>query len=189
MKITNYDYEITSNCFYEENSHTFLKNSAINTKGERFISFDLKWTKIKDAKSYALVLIDYEASRVIGQAFVHWIVANIKQNYLELGANINNKNIIQGLNSTVEGASDNRKGTIIECVPGGFKNNADKAADFFPPMPPDDRHLYTVKIYALDIEKINLENGYHLSELYEEMHNHIITEFETHFWFNPEGDK
>ncbi|MBD5075012.1 YbhB/YbcL family Raf kinase inhibitor-like protein, partial [Xanthomonas citri pv. citri] len=43
------------------------------------------------------------------------------------------------------------------------------------PTPPDKDHAYTLTVYALDAE-LNLQPGFYLNELYQEMKEHILAE-------------
>ncbi|MEA4115570.1 YbhB/YbcL family Raf kinase inhibitor-like protein [Mycoplasma sp. 744] len=183
MQIKKYQRKINSSYFEEFDNKIYLKPSALEKKNNHYLNFDLSWEKNPLAKSYALILLDYEASRVIGQPFIHWIVANIKNNFLIQGANLNDTTIVQGVNSTCEGLNENKQGVLIECIPSAFKQTFKQASNYFPPMPPDDTHLYTIKIVALSKEHLDLTNGFHLSDLYEQMHDYIIDEIEDHFWY------
>ncbi|WP_036459518.1 YbhB/YbcL family Raf kinase inhibitor-like protein [[Mycoplasma] imitans] len=176
---------IWSSCFKETADGVYLKNETVKLNNNRYESLDLTWEKIDGAKSYAIVMVDYEASRVIGQSFTHWIVANVKENKLAYAANINDKNIIQGLNSTAQGQTESSKGVLIECVPGAFKNTAQAASDYLPPLPPDDTHLYTIRVYGLDVEKLELPKHFSLSDLNKKIIHHAVGEHELHFWYKP----
>ncbi|MDC4183366.1 YbhB/YbcL family Raf kinase inhibitor-like protein [Mycoplasma bradburyae] len=183
--MTNKNTTIRSSCFIEKGNGIYLKNETVKQNNERYESLDLAWDKIESAKSYALVMVDYEASRVIGQSFIHWVVANIKGNELAYAANINNSEIIQGLNSTAQGMNETSKGVIIECVPSAFKNTPEAASDYLPPLPPDDSHLYTIRVYGLDVEKLDLPKHYNLSDLNAKIIEHCVGEHELHFWYKP----
>ncbi|QZX49488.1 YbhB/YbcL family Raf kinase inhibitor-like protein [Mycoplasma sp. E35C] len=177
---------IRSECFEQRDNGIYLKNETVKQKNGRYESLDLAWDPIEGAKSYALVLLDYEASRVVGQAFIHWIVANIKNNQLAYAANINDQSIIQGLNSTAQAATDVSRGVMIECVPNKFKNKPKAASDYLPPLPPDDTHLYTIRIYGLDVEDTQLPAQFNLSELNNKIISHCVGEHELHFWYKPQ---
>ncbi|AAP56785.2 putative phospholipid-binding protein [Mycoplasmoides gallisepticum str. R(low)] len=178
-------HAIWSNCFTETGDGVYLKSETVKLNNNRYESLDLTWDKIEGAKSYAVVMVDYEASRVIGQSFIHWVVANVKENKLAYAANINNKSIVQGLNSTAQGQTESSKGVIIECVPGAFKNTAEAASDYLPPLPPDDTHLYTLRVYGLDVDHVDLPKHFSLTDLNQKIIRHTVGEHELHFWYKP----
>lgn len=130
-------------------------------------SMHLEWEEIPGAKSYALEVIDYEAAEVIGFPFIHWVVANIKTNFLKAGDSKNNKKITQGVNSrTPEGI-----------VPDTWKaSSIEEASKYFGPFPPDKDHNYTFRLYALDIESLDLKPGFSLGELHRAMKGHVLEE-------------
>ena len=41
--------------------------------------------------------------------------------------------------------------------------------------PPDSAHIYDIHVYALD-KLLDLENGFHLNQLYRQMRGHILEE-------------
>ncbi len=83
--------------------------------------------------------------RLIGKVWVHWVVWNIDPTTTELE------------NLTEEGMTD-----FGEVGYGG-------------PAPPDKRHTYVFKLYALD-SKLDLPEGSTKSELENAMEGHIIAE-------------
>ncbi|MBR4485756.1 hypothetical protein IKS57_00005 [bacterium] len=48
-------------------------------------------------------------------------------------------------------------------------------ANYTGPTPPDKAHFYTIFIFALDKEKLDLKNGFFLEELFKEINNHTIS--------------
>lgn len=185
-----YNKKIKSNSFFiDSNKDIWLDKNAITKDENGFHNFHLEWEKMDSAKSYAIVLLDYEASRVIGQNFVHWSSANIKNNSINHKDNIiNSHNFVQGVNSTCPAQTENNNGVLIECIPQAFKANVFEASiGYFPPMPPDKPHLYQIRIFGLDIENIDLKNGFFLGELFNKMTGHIVGVHILNFWSN--GDK
>lgn len=133
------------------------------------ISFPLSWDQVDGAKSYALYMIDYDATHVVGFPFIHWLVANIKENKLEYDATHLNKDIIQGQNSKTKATWINNKNRIIS------QTELLENANYTGPTPPDKAHFYTIFIFALDKEKLELKNGFFLEELFKEINNHTIS--------------
>lgn len=131
-----------------------------NLNGMPSLSIPLKWNNApKNTKSYALVMEDFDAIPVTGFSWIHW-VSIIPSNITELkeNASLENKDIIQGVNSWVS-------------TMGGL--NKSDASHFGGPAPPDKDHTYTITLYALD-KNLNLEPGFYLNELYKEMEEHIL---------------
>lgn len=145
--------------------------------GQEFgeISFPLKWNNVPEAKSYALYIIDYDATHVCGFPFVHWVVANISKNELGFDATHNLKGIIaQGQNSTSTVTYRNlhgKKPTQSELL---------KAAKYIAPTPPDGSHTYTIVLFALDVEKLDLKDGFFLDQMLAKIHSHILV----YDWYN-----
>ena len=94
-------------------------------------------------KSLALIMDDPDAMGAVGKIWVHWVVWNIDPDTSGLR------------NLTEEGMTD-----FGEVGYGG-------------PAPPDKRHTYIFKLYALD-SKLDLPEGSTKSELENAMEGHII---------------
>ena len=145
--------------------------------GQEFgeISFPLKWDSVPEAKSYALYIIDYDATHVCGFPFIHWVVANISKNELGFDATHNLKGIIaQGQNSTstvTYHSLRGRKPTQSELL---------KAAKYIAPTPPDGSHTYTIVLFALDVDKLDLKDGFFLDQMLAKLHSHILV----YDWYN-----
>ncbi|MGL5932574.1 MAG: YbhB/YbcL family Raf kinase inhibitor-like protein [Cetobacterium sp.] len=136
------------------------KHGTQNLNGMPSLSIPLKWNNApKNTKSYALVMEDFDAIPVTGFSWIHWvsiIPANITE--LKENASLENKNIIQGVNSWVS-------------TMGGLSKS--DASHFGGPAPPDKDHTYSITLYALD-KNLNLESGFYLNELYKEIEGHVL---------------
>ena len=108
----------------------------------------------KRIKSLALIMDDPDAMEPAGKVWVHWVVWNISPEALE---------IFQADNSqTPEIAfSDKGMNDFGEVGYGG-------------PAPPDKRHTYVFKLYALDIWLRDLPGGSPKAALESAMKGHII---------------
>ena len=92
-------------------------------------------------KSLAIIMDDPDAMGAVGKVWVHWVVWNMNPTMTEIGESTT-------LSDAVEGITD-----FGEMGYGG-------------PAPPDKRHTYVFKLYALDCEldlpiestKTNVEN-------------------------------
>ena len=97
-------------------------------------------------KSLALIMDDPDAMGAVGKVWVHWVVWNINSNTAAMGNNAQNG---------TEGMTD-----FGEVGYGG-------------PAPPDKRHTYVFKLYALDC-KLDLPNESTKADVEKAMEGHII---------------
>ena len=115
------------------------------------VSPPLKISNIpSDSKSLALIMDDPDAKAAVGKLWVHWVVWNIDPTATE----ISEGNLPQG---SIEGSTD-----FGEKKYGG-------------PAPPDKRHTYFFKLYALDT-KLDLNQEANKTDLENSMKGHIIDE-------------
>lgn len=136
------------------------KYGTQNIKGMPSLSLPLSWKDIpKGTKSFAIVMDDYDAILVTGFTWIHW-TAIVPGNVTELkeNASLENKEIIQGVNSWISAMGDLNKA---------------EASHFGGAAPPDKEYTYTITLYALDKE-LDLKNGYYLNELYKAMDGYIL---------------
>jgi len=96
-------------------------------------------------KSLALIMDDPDAMGAVGKVWVHWVMWNIDPTNTELFVE----------NLTREGMTD-----FGEVGYGG-------------PAPPDKRHTYVFKLYALDCE-LELSNESTKADVDKAMEDHII---------------
>lgn len=138
------------------------KHGTQNLNGMPSLSLPLKWSgALEKTKSYALVMQDHDAIPVTGFTWIHWVaLIPGEMNELLENASLENKDIVQGVNSWVSSM-------------GGL--NKSDASHFGGPAPPDKEHTYTITLYSLD-KNIKMEPGFYLNELYKEMEGHIIDE-------------
>ncbi len=101
----------------------------------------------QNTESFALILKDYDSIIICGFPWIHWLVANLKEDKIGENASIKG-NLLQGKTSY----------NIIGY--GGM-------------MPPDKDHIYDIDVYALDTV-LNLKEGFTHEDLLEAMNNHII---------------
>ncbi|MFN3655140.1 MAG: YbhB/YbcL family Raf kinase inhibitor-like protein [Candidatus Nitrosotenuis sp.] len=110
--------------------------------------------KIRDvpsgAKSLVLIMDDPDAMGAVGKLWVHWIVWNIDPKTLEIAE----ASVPQG---AIEGTTD-------------FG-----AVGYGGPAPPDKRHTYIFKLYALN-SKISLPKGANKKQVEDAMRDHIIAQ-------------
>ena len=96
--------------------------------------------------SFALIMDDPDAMGAVGKVWVHWVVWNIWP--------VSNTGVVDAKSGT-EGMTD-----FGEVGYGG-------------PAPPDKRHTYIFKLYALDI-KLDLPNESTKADVEKAMEGHII---------------
>lgn len=161
------------------------------------LSPHLAWKGAPDAtRSYVLTCIDTDVpSRGddVNQAdrtvpidlprveFVHWLMANIPVEFVELGEGACSDGIVPrgkrapaGPPGSVQGKND---------YTGWFQGDKDMSGEYLGydgPCPPwnDERlHHYHFRVYALDTP-LALADGFTLDELRKAMHGHVLAEAE-----------
>lgn len=101
----------------------------------------------KNAKSLVLIMDDPDAVKPAGKVWDHWVVFNIPTTTKKINEGSNPKGVI----------GKNTRGNLTY---GG-------------PCPPDARHRYFFKLYALDII-LDLKEGSTKNEVEQAMKDHII---------------
>ncbi|PAK21546.1 hypothetical protein CJJ23_01170 [Mycoplasmopsis agassizii] len=142
----------------------YLHELYPNSEGK---SPHLKWDKVDSAKAYAVLINDWEAANVIGTPFLHWLVANVETNELELNSSKLNPNLEQGFNSLA--SSKLTRITDKEKA----KKEALKHANYTGPGAPDKSHNYEISVYALS-EKLDLPKPFYYADLHQAMHGKVI---------------
>ena len=99
-------------------------------------------------KSFVLIMDDPDAKAAVGKLWVHWVIFNIEPNTIEIPESYSLPNSIDGKND------------FGELGYGG-------------PAPPDKRHTYIFKLYAIDT-KLNLQKGATKEQVENAMNDHII---------------
>ena len=102
----------------------------------------------EETKSTALIMDDPDAMGAVGKVWVHWVVWNIDTTKEFITGNPQESGFVEGMTD------------FGEVGYGG-------------PAPPDKRHTYVFKLYALDT-KLDLPEGSTKSELEKAMEGHII---------------
>jgi len=101
-----------------------------------------------ETKSLTLIMDDPDAQAAVGKVWVHWVISNIEPTITEIPESFTLSNIIEGKND------------FGELGYGG-------------PAPPDKRHTYIFKLYALD-SKLELQKGATKAEVESAMKGHVI---------------
>lgn len=117
-------------------------NLAPTSIGLNHFSPQMAWspTKLAQAASYAISIIDYEASGAMGVPFVHWLALNIFEPYIKFNdSKLNKGNLYQGEHT----ASQYLTHPLVEI------NKELAHNQYYAPFPPNKNHKYEIKIYAL----------------------------------------
>ena len=118
--------------------------------------------------SYALFLEDRDAFPVSGGfSWVHWTACNIKTPGLPENASAAG-GFVQGLNSFIS--------------PQGGSRSPESCVGYCGMSPPNEDHLYTLHVYALDTE-LELENGFEMHQMFRHMRGHVIEEACVDAWY------
>ena len=115
----------------------------------------------KDAKSLALIMDDPDAMGAVGKVWVHWLICNWNPTKLDIDEGFR-REMYKILMTKKDFSLAEGKTDFGEIGYGG-------------PAPPDKRHTYIFKAYALDTT-LDLEEGYSKQELEDAMKGHIIAE-------------
>lgn len=131
--------------------------------GNPILSFPFRIEGLpKDTKAVVWTLIDYDAVPVCGFAWIHWIAyQNDINGSIEIEANASRKNktIVQGKNSFATG--------LIDTDFSEIENN------YVGPTPPDQDHIYTLSVYALN-QTIELPAGFYYNALLKSIKKYVI---------------
>lgn len=99
-------------------------------------------------QSLVLIMDDPDAQAAVGKIWVHWVIWNIEPSTTDISEGSTPSGIVDGKND------------FGELGYGG-------------PAPPDKRHTYIFKLYALD-KKLDLEKGATKPHVEGSMEGHII---------------
>ncbi len=137
-----------------------LESSAFSSGGEIPKKYGYKFDNLNpplkidgvpsDSKSLAIIMDDPDAMGAVGKVWVHWVIWNIEPNVTDISEG-------SSPSGSIEGKTD-----FGEIGYGG-------------PAPPDKRHTYVFKLYALKT-KLDLPKGSTKAELEKAMNGQIIAE-------------
>ncbi|MCG6118428.1 MAG: YbhB/YbcL family Raf kinase inhibitor-like protein [Aquimonas sp.] len=123
--------------------------------------------------------------------FVHWLIANLPADLREIAAGSCSEGVTPrgkpspaGPEGSVQGKND---------YTGWFAGDADMGGDYLGydgPCPPfnDARvHRYFFRLFALDVERLQLQPGFGMAELHRAMRGHVLGEAVLHgtYSLNP----
>ncbi|GAA5066936.1 YbhB/YbcL family Raf kinase inhibitor-like protein [Lysobacter panacisoli] len=156
----------------------------------------LAWDDVPaGTKSFALVCIDPDVPTVpemVGKEgvlipseqprcdFVHWAMADIPADVREIAAGSCSDGVVPHGKQAPSGPAGSRQG--VNDYTGWFAGNADMDGDWkgydgpFPP-PNDLRlHRYFFRLFALDVERLDLPARFTATDVFKAMHGHVIDE-------------
>ena len=124
----------------------------------------------KDAKSLALIMDDPDAMGAVGKVWVHWLVCNWNPTKLDIDEGFR-REMYKILMAKKDIGLAEGKTDFGKIGYGG-------------PAPPDKRHTYIFKAYALDTA-LDLKEGFSKQELEDAMKGHILAEAKLTGTFAP----
>lgn len=147
----------------------YSKHSDVKLNGNPIVSFPVEFSEVpSNAKSLALVFVDFDSIPVCGFAWIHWLAANIAPDTVTLAEDASRKAVgmVQGTNSCASPFVGERDVNVTHRYIG--------------PCPPDKDHIYKVTAYALDC-MLDLDEGFFLNEMLKKMDGHIIEKASAEF--------
>jgi len=123
---------------------------------------DIEWLNVPAGTfTLALIMDDPDAMGAVGKVWVHWLVCNWNPTKLDIDEGFR-REMYKILMTKKDFSLAEGKTDFGEIGYGG-------------PAPPDKRHTYIFKAYALDTA-LDLKEGYSKQELEDAMKGHIIAE-------------
>jgi len=113
-----------------------------------------------ETKSLVMIMDDPDAMGAVGKLWVHWIIWDIDPKESEIKEGTIPKNATEGMTD------------FGQIGYGG-------------PAPPDKRHTYVFKLYALN-SKLDLKKGATKKQVEDAMQNHIISQTSLSGTFTPQ---
>ena len=159
----------------------------------------LAWTDAPaGTKSFALLCIDTDVptdGALVANAdvpipvehprgdFVHWAVANLPADTTQIAAGSCSDGVTKGGKGPCQGEGA-RQG--LNDYTGWFAGNAEMGGQYFgydgPYPPPHDlrTHRYFFRVFALDVERLELPQAFTAGEVFRAMHGHVLAEASTY---------
>lgn len=157
-------------------------------------------------RSFALVVVDPDVPTVkemVGKPgveipveqprcdFVHGAMADIPADVRELAAGACSDGVVPHGKREPNGPPGSRQG--LNDYTGWFASNADMAGDWLgfdgPFPPPNDLrlHRYFFRLFALDVERLDLPARFTAADVFRAMHGHVLAEATIHatYSLNP----
>lgn len=156
----------------------------------------LAWEGAPDGvRSFVLLCVDADAPTVAEMAgkegveipadqpradFVHWAMADIPADVREIAAGSASDGVTKAGKRDPSGPAGTRQG--LNDYTGWFAGDADMGGDWLgydgPYPPPNDLrlHRYYFRLFALDVEKLELPERFTAADVHRAMHGHVLAE-------------
>ena len=119
--------------------------------------------------SFAVVFDDLDAVPVCGFTWIHWLISDLKRTSVKENESVTDGDMVQGVNSFHSCASH---------------LSQEDATGYGGPAPPNCRHEYDLKVFALNKE-LSLKKGFRLNELMRAMDGHVIAHAKLSAYYSP----
>ena len=167
----------------------------------------LAWSDAPEAtRSFALLCIDTDAPTDAKQAkggadlpvdmprteFVHWAMVDIPADVRDIAAGSCSDGVEAGGKSAPRGPHGSRQGLndYTRWFAGDDKMQGDYLGYDVPYPPPTDLrvHRYFFRVFALDIERLDVEDRFTAADVFRAMHGHVLGEASTYgtYTLNPQ---
>lgn len=160
----------------------------------------LIWSDVPEGtKSFALLCVDPDVPTVrelvnredavvpedqVRGEFYHWVMVDIAPDVREIAAGSCSDGIAARGKKDPPGPKGARQGR--NDYTGFFADDADMKGDYFGydgPCPPfnDERvHRYFFRLFALDVERLDVEDGFRGGDVFTAMQGHVLAEASVH---------
>src|SRR5690554_145091 len=160
----------------------------------------LAWDGVPEGtRSFALLCVDPDAPTVAEMVgaegveipvhqprtdFVHWVMADIPATLREIAAGSASDGVTKGGKQDPAGPQGSRQG--LNDYTGWFAGDADMGGDWYGydgPYPPGNDlrlHRYIFRLFALDVERLELPGRFAAADVYRAMHGRVLAETATY---------
>lgn len=160
----------------------------------------LAWRDVPEGtRSFALLCIDTDAPTDASLAgkdgveipvehvrgdFLHWVMVDLPADLREIAAGSCSNGIDKGGKPSPEGPQGARQG--MNDYTGWFAGNAELRGDYFgydgPYPPPNDlrTHRYFFRLFALDVDTLQVSGRFTAGDVFRAMHGHVLGEASTY---------
>jgi len=167
----------------------------------------LAWSEVPEGtRSFALVCVDPDAPTVpelVGRDdvsipldqprghFIHWVMVDIPAALRELAAGSCSDGFSARGKQPPAGPAGARQG--LNDYTGWFAADPDLSGSYrgydgpYPPFNDERVHRYFFRLYALDVERLPLEDDFTAADAHRAMHGHVLAEAAIHgsYTLNP----
>lgn len=116
--------------------------------------------------------------------FVHWVMVDIPSGTKAIDAGSCSDGVDKGGKASPKGPEGARQG--LNDYTGWFSGDAEMGGDYLgydgPYPPPNDlrTHRYFFRLFALDVERLDVEGKFTAADVFRAMHGHVLAEASTH---------